>query len=368
MTGQNNPEFITAPGLLATYFDGTQVTSLQIQYTDTDPADTVVVTVASGSLPPGLTMSGTGLISGIILPNPSGETTVNYQFMLELSDGKSTNLQAFSILVYATNNMTADNTQITSDNTLVTADRSPIRAPLITTPTGSIGTYRNDNFFAFQFEGIDLDGDAFTFVCNPLVPVPGLTLDPNSGWLYGYIPSLGITELTYDFTVRAYKNGDPDIISPVYNYSINIVGNVSTTVTWLTASDLGKIDNGTVSTFYVEAVNRDGIPLQYRLESGSDSSLPQGLQLLEDGEIAGRVSFNTFALDGGTTVFDVRSNNLYNPNSNPTTGLSTETTFDMTHTFTVNAYSVNGVVSVFKTFTITVVRKYNEPFDNLYID
>jgi hypothetical protein len=39
----------------------------------------------------------------------------------------------------------------------------------------------------------------------------------------------------------------------------------------------------------------------------------------------------------------------------------------MTHTFTVNAYSVNELISVFKTFTITVVREYNEPYENLYI-
>jgi hypothetical protein len=39
----------------------------------------------------------------------------------------------------------------------------------------------------------------------------------------------------------------------------------------------------------------------------------------------------------------------------------------MVHTFTVNAYSINGVVSVYKTFTIKVVREYNQPFDNLYI-
>ena len=90
--------------------------------------------------------------------------------------------------------------------------------------------------------------------------------------------------------------------------------------------------------------------------SGSDSRLPQGLQLLTSGHIAGRVSFDTFALDGGSTVFDVNLNTVSQP-----------TTFDMVATFTVNAFSVNGLVNVNKTFSITVVRRYEEPFDNLYI-
>jgi hypothetical protein len=111
----------------------------------------------------------------------------------------------------------------------------------------------------------------------------------------------------------------------------------------------------------VLATNLADIPLQYQLESGSDSNLPQGLQLLPSGEIAGRVSFDTFALDLGSTTFDVNLNDL------AVTGENTETTFDMSHTFTVNAYSVNGLISVFKTFTITVDRVYNEPYENLYI-
>jgi hypothetical protein len=142
---------------------------------------------------------------------------------------------------------------------------------------------------------------------------------------------------------------------------MGITGNVSTTVTWLTDSDLGTIDNGSASILYVAAVNASGVPLQYRLQSGSDSRLPQGLELLPSGDIAGRVSFDTFALDGGTTTFDINNPNI------PLARQPYGTTFDMIYTFTVNAYSVNGVVSVFKTFTIQVVRRYNEPFNNLYI-
>jgi len=419
VAGQNDPEFITPAGQIGQYFDGTQVSDLQIQYTDVDPADNVIVKLAGGQLPPGLTISPTGLISGFISPNtdagvPSGfsrdgigydqygfdystkSSTVNYSFVLEITDGKSSNLRTFSILVYSRNALTADDTQFTADNTFITADASPTRTPILLTPQGSIGTIRNDNFFAFKFDGLDLDGDQISYTISlggtigfDLATVsftpgsydypgesfdqggftlpPGLELDPTTGWLYGFIPDLGITELTYNFAIRVYKTNDPAIISDYYYYSMNITGNLSTQVTWLTDSNLGSIDNGAISTLYVKAVNASGIPIQYQLASGTASSLPQGLQLLPEGDIAGRVSFDTFALDGGTTTFDVQSRNVYNPNTSATASLTTETTFDMVHTFTVNAYSVNGVVNVFKTFSIRVVRVYNEPFDNLYI-
>jgi hypothetical protein len=429
VTAQNAPEFTTPPGNIATYFDGTQVFDLQIGYTDVDPTDLVVVKLAGGLLPPGLTINSSGVISGFIQPNTNTgaaagfsrdgqgydqyafdfstkSSTVNYEFVLELTDGKSSNLRAFTILVYSRDSCTADDTQFTADNTFLTADCSPTRTPILLNPQGSIGTVRNDNFFAFKFNGLDLDGDQITYTISlggtigfDLATIsftpgsydytgesfdqggftlpPGLQLDPNTGWLYGFIPDLGITELTYDFSIRVYKTIDPTIVSQYYYYSLNIIGNLSTQVTWLTPVDpverarvpslLGFIDNGAISTLYVQAINVSGIPLQYRLQSGSTSSLPQGLQLLPEGDIAGRVSFDTFALDGGTTTFDVKANPFNNPNSNPTTGVGTATTFDMVHTFTVEAYSVNGVVSVFKTFSICVVRRYNEPFDNLYL-
>jgi hypothetical protein len=137
---------------------------------------------------------------------------------------------------------------------------------------------------------------------------------------------------------------------------------VDTEISWIPPSNLGTINNGSTSTLDVLAINTAGIPLQYELLSGSNSSLPQGLQLLPSGEIAGRVSFDTFALDLGTTTFDVTLNDL------GISGKNTETTFDMKHTFTVRAYSVNGVIDVTKEFSITVKRLYNEPFDNLYIE
>jgi hypothetical protein len=387
VTGPDAPEWVTPSGQIAEVYDGSLVTGIQLQYTDQDTQDTVTTKLVAGTLPTGLTLSRSGLITGFIQPLSPVDATAgfsrdgqgfaeygfdfstqsyssNFQFTVELTDGVNSNLRTFSIYVVARNSLTADNTVITADTTFITADVTPVRPPIVLNPQGSIGTVRNDDWYAYQFIGLDLDGDQFRFELiydiGDSAGIPGLQLDPGSGWLYGYIPPLGITELTYNFGVRIYKLNSPDIFSD-YFYSLNIIGPISSEIVWTTPTNLGTINNGATSTLYVKAVNTAGLELQYQLLSGSDSSLPQGLQLLPSGDIAGRVSFNTFALDGGTTTFDVTNNDL------AIKGQNTETTFDLKFTFTVQAFSLNGVVNVSKQFSITVVRAYNEPYENLYI-
>ena len=383
VTGQNTVSWVTPAGSIGSYYDGNQITSLQVQYFDTDIYASPVVSLINGSLPPGLTISNTGIISGYILPTipvdgtpgfsyngtqgydqypydfTTMSTTTNYQFTLRVTNGQSVDTRTFSILVYALDTMTADNTQITADNTFITADVAPLVPPIITTPTGSIGSVRSDNFFAFQFTGVDFNYNQIQFIATTALP-PGLTLDPNSGWLYGYIPAGGILDTVYPFDLIVWETNDNSIVSGIYPFSLNITGPVSSDITWLTPSDLGSIFNGLTSTFYVEAISAGGLSLTYQLASGSNSRLPQGLQLLPSGHIAGRVSFDTFACDGGTTTFDATTN------SN-TTIVPVPTTFDMVCTFTVNVTSVNGIVNAVKTFSIRVIREYNMPYNNLYI-
>jgi hypothetical protein len=342
VTGQNIPEFVTPPGTVGRFYDGSKM-SVQIEFTDQDALDRVQLKIVSGELPPGTAIDQQGLISGIVLPlvGPPGtadagfdvtafdqypfdfatrSASKNFQFTVEISDGKSSDLRTFEIYITARNTLSADTTDITADDTYITADETPTRVPIIINPEGSIGSARADNFYAYRFEAIDFDDDAVTFVSTGTLP-PGLTLNGTTGWLYGYIPDQGYTQYTYEFALRAYKSSDPTIISDYSFYSVTIQSAVNSEPLWITEPDLGFIDNGAISTLSVVAQEVQGRTLQYRLAPGIASRLPQGLELLPSGNIVGRVSFNTFALDGGTTIFD-----------------SDTTTFDMTNVFTANAY------------------------------
>lgn len=446
ITGNDVPEFITPAGSLGTFYDGDQL-NIQIQYTDTDPDETVICRLVAGELPGGVSISSTGLISGYIRPaidvtEPPGYDLTpqavdpydflvaainkNYQFTLEITDGKSSNLRTFDFFVYNRDTLTADTTEITADSTSVTADEGTERRPfLLNASPANLGIVRGDNYFAYQFIGNDYDTPLLKYaiaVNEGSGLAPGLGLDPNSGWYYGYIPDQGVTEVEYSFNITVYQsdfvgtpitctattfgtnvitcastaqlgpgqplvftgtafggitasetlvyyvlavvnstqftvttnleagtvstltNGAGSMIanlivaSDPYPFTVTISGATDAEVTWLTDADLGVLDNGDTSLLVIEAVNRGGRTLQYRLTPGAYNSLPQGLELLPTGEISGRVSFNTFAIDLGSTTID---NNT--------------TTWDSEFEFSVNAYAEDLEQVVYEVETVTVV-------------
>jgi len=409
VSGQDAPEFVTPAGNVGTFYDGTPA-SIQIEFIDRDFSDRIQIRVLSGELPPGLVLDNSGLISGIIQPlqpitgtanvgydnTPLDEfpfdfttrgASRNYSFTLEVNDGKQSDVRAYEIYVYAKPSMQGSATDVVADTIFVTSDVTPNRIPLLLTPEGDLGRVRADNFYAYKFDGINFDNEPIEYevtlgagigfdaaVINNTTGSfdfgdegfdrgafslpPGLVIDPVTGWFYGYIPESGSTEITYKFAVRVKNTNDPTIVSKFYFFTITIVGAVETDVVWITNSDLGSINNGAVSTFDIQALNSAGRSLEYRLAPGSASRLPQGLTLQPSGHITGRVSFNTFALDGGLTTFDRNSR---------TRNVTQQTTFDSVYVFTVNAFASADVISVFKTFTIRVNRVFNQPYQGLYI-
>ena len=447
VTGNDVPQFLTPAGSIGTFYDGGQV-DIQIQYTDADPTDVTVVSLASGALPGGLTLSATGLITGYIEPaNPIDQTpgydetavstepydfltqyqSRTYQFTLEVTDGKSNDLRTFTMFVYARNEMTADTTQITADNTQVTADETNNRAPFLTNASPSdLGSVRSSNYYAYQFLGDDYDTTAISYaisVNEGFGLPPGLTLDPGTGWLYGDIPDQGTTEVEYSFNITVYQTagigspitctatttttnritcadtstlgvGQPIkfsgtglgglntnantlyyvlavinstqftvaaspastsavelttsagsmsaaiiVASEPYPFILSIIGAVDSEITWLTDADLGTLINGETSLLRVEAVNRGKRQLQYQLASGEYNSLPQGLELLLSGDIAGRVTFNTFAIDLGATTIDDNT-----------------TTWDSAFTFTVNAFAPETRQTLYNVSEINIIN------------
>lgn len=400
VTGNDIPEFITPAGSIGQFYDSSFV-NIQLEYTGADPDEIVAVTLAAGELPPGLTLSRQGLIRGWAEPIPDTtqppgydlsqnsippydftliSTSKNFQFTCKVTDGKAATLRTFYIYIYNRDDLTADDTFLTADNTFVTADETPTRPPfLYNSLITDLGRVRSDNYYAYQFLG-DLyygDGVGYTISVNEGFGLPpGLQLDPLTGWYYGFIPDQGTTEVTYSFNIQVYELEDPTNVSPLYPFTITITGAIDAEVYWevppesagytrqiskkydeeldafVTDSrfvyDLGTIDNGGTSMFYVKAVNRGGRDLQYRLKLGAYNELPQGLKLLPSGEIVGRVSFDTFALDGGTTTFDATLAITRNLDLD-------QTTFDSTFVFTVNAYAADTAQLLYNVASVAVL-------------
>ena len=407
ISGRDDPEWVTKPSDIKNAYDGDRI-SYQLEFTDPDPDETHTFTVIDGELPPGVTLGKTtGLLAGTILPvadlpenavqgydikgsaydqypfdHASQSSSRNYEFTIELSDGRASAIQTFSIFVYSKDNLTTDTGEITVDNTDITADVDTTRTPYITTPAGSLGTFRHDNYFAYQFTAIDTDGDPVEFALTTgdaaafdadtgsfdqtgvgfdraeLKMVPGLTLDIDTGYLYGYIPDQGLTDVTYTVGIQVKKKNNPDIKSDIAFYTIRVIGAIDTDIQWQNPVNVATVNNGDVSTITIEAVASSGVPLNYRLKSGSNSRLPQGLTLQQSGNITGTVSFQAFQLDAGTTTFaeDLGTRRVIDP-----------TIFDTVYKFEVEAYNTQNKISVFKEFTLTVNNKYKTPYETVYM-
>jgi len=393
VTGQDLPKFVTPAGNIGFFYDGDPV-NFQIKFTDEDPGDIATASLEDGELPPGLSINAAGLISGYIDPIASLPDTAiagfdrtgtawdqfpfdfssrsaskNYEFTVQLSDGKDRVQRTFTMFVVSRDSLSADLIEFFADNTFITADVTTTRTPVLLTPPGDLGRVRANNFFAFRFRAIDLDGDPIEFSITTGVGIgydetpfdelgigfdrgafslpPGLTINPNTGIFSGYIPDQGATEYTYKFGIQVKKANAPTFISPLTFFTITIIGQVDTEVTWLTNPDLGIIRNGDPSILYVSATNRGGRVLQYRLASGTDSKLPQGLTLQSSGNITGRVSFNTFAIDKGRTTFDKKIQTRLQ---------KIPTTFDLKFNFTVNAFSSETEEVGYGVSTISVIN------------
>jgi len=391
VTGQDAPEFITPSGELGRYFDG-QLINTQIEFRDTDPSDTAIVSLVSGALPNGVSVSVSGLINGYIAPETTitganagweneewdsqplqfntGTISKNYEFTLRITDGIDYNLRSFSIFVGV---LTADATANTVDSDINTAD-TVTRAPFIYGST-NLGTFLHDNEFAYQIVGEDYNDDILNYSVDDVNLLPdGLTLDVGTGFLHGMLSNVGLTEHEYNFTITVYKKNTPTS-SNTYDYSLKVIGDINSGVTWDTTSELGTIDNGDISVFSVRAITSHGLSLQYRLKQGGVyNKLPQGLTLLGSGNIIGKVDYSMFGVVDRNPTSDssnTSDSSLLTVDMNGNTDITFDnntTVFDSKFTFTVEAFTSDGTISTFRKFIINVNNKYDLPSHTIRID
>jgi hypothetical protein len=411
VTGQDAPEFITPAGELGKYFDGALVNK-QIEFTDSDPSDTVTVSLISGELPPGTAISQTGLIYGYVDPvvdissaSPgwdaerwdlyplqfiNGTISKSYEFTLRITDGLDYNLRTFTIYVGSTK---ADSDAFTVGSDVITAD-TVSQAPYITPHQTDLGTFLHDNYFIHSFMGADHAGNIINYregggetvdtsftTADTTVTVDyttalpsGLELDVDTGVLHGMLTNIGLVEQEYNFTIIVYKRDEP-LVSNKYSYTMKVVGDINTGISWHTDKTIGTINNGDKSMFSVSASATSNTALHYRLKRGGEyNKLPQGLTLLSSGNIVGRVNYQTFRLfDHNITADSISTadSNLITADTNGSNSITLDngtTTIDKSFTFSVEAYSNDGTISTFKTFVINVNKKHNVPTYSLHID
>jgi len=386
VSGQKIPQLLTSPGPLAEFYYGNYV-DVQLDAIDEDLDNVLTWSVVDDALPDGLTLitdpdnDRIAYIRGYPTPISSlpagilpgydnadfdqdlgafgldfglGTIDKNFEFTISITDGISFDSKIYSILLKSKFNLTADSTALTADMTSPTVDITTKISPILLNDVFDLGSVLHDDYFTFLFYGLDFEGDQIQFrefVDNPGDPsqLPaGLSIDPDSGWLYGTLDSITSTEQTYTFRVVTYKTANPDIISIPLEFTIEIISDLNNSLIWDTPDSM-TIVNGAISELAIVShpneesnfnigadsivitadqsfptvdldASSTSINLVYSLVSGN---LPVGLALNSTGLIVGRPSFTHYTLDGGATLIDGGINFV------------SETTFDNTFTFTV---------------------------------
>ena len=353
--GADAPVFTTASGQLLLddstsvglywVIDGSSV-SLQMQATDSDTeaGQTLVYEIVQGELPPGVTMSKTGLISGIVELTDdlnygkrggydgSGvedkfdgtyDRTVttksisrNFDFIVRVSDGTSFVEQNNSILVYSADFWRVSNTAITIDATEIegsplTMDLSANRRPVFRTGS-DLGTFRHDNAVVIKIDVEDFDplqGDLEYSIQSGSLP-PGVSIDINSGELYGQLARQSAIETTYNFTVRANR-----VISSEMNvftdqaFTMKVIGEIDIGIAFTSPTVIGTLTADIPSTLNIEAVaEADNRVLSYTLTSGS---LPTGITLSDQGNLIGTIDPSDFTDSTRAYTFTVTVSDQY---------------------------------------------------------
>lgn len=157
------------------------------------------------------------------------------------------------------------------------------------------------------------------------------------------------------FFTKTFSKNEIDVASKSKTFTIRLLGEVDSTITWITNNNLGTLNANRISTLSVKAVT--SVPdtvVKYNLVAGK---LPPGLLLKTDGEIVGKVPVNGTADIPGLTFFDTGN----------TTFDGVTTTLDRVYKFTILARDRFGFSATTREFTLTIGDLDNLTYSNIYM-
>ena len=295
--------------------------------------------VSSGRLPPGLSLSIDGVLSGWptppTLPDRS-PTTKEYLFNVTVDSNLGTDTISLVILVR--------NQQEES----IFAKRRP--AILNTKPLSTIdpddpyvGYYLANNTipaiysnetFAFKVIGHDFDKEEITYLFSKLPN--GLTADTTTGWISGIVDIGTSVFEVFSFDVVVSKTNDPSLKSQA-TFILPVKSKFAQEIVWKTDSDLGTYHNGTVCDLKILASSSS--PLRYRVSGGS---LPPNIMLSDSGELFGTFPFQP---------------EIYMKNEGEKSVFKFEVTVSSNTHFSLDAS---------REFTLTIEQRFKKPVETIY--
>lgn len=533
VSNNTGPVILLPADLIGAWFDGTYL-DYQFEFVSENPNTQPTFKITSGELPPGVSLSSTGQLSGYVdiievdtsligyeapfidefVYDPLAKSTDRYyNFTVQIDDGIKFDSKNVRLLIVSKGNYTADNSITFINNSFITIDADNKYRPIILNAPDSLPIQVSGSTFAYRFiaydpesedvsweidelafSGMDdLDaavsqtfvGDGtsgpYTLIQTPvnssrivvrvndnlltaiadyntignqltftsLVPTgsdsievlfievntgfdtllfdqgasglpAGLSINKDTGWIFGTLPAQVDQYTTYNFRVTAYRTLFPTYKSDTVSFNLTVQRTLNEEIIWTTLSDLGYINNGAVSEIFVEAYSTIGKELEYEIIYEPYKKIPQGLKFLSTGRFIGRTTFRYFSLDGASAILNVLTtenlsvgmqvqgpgvssgcritqiisrtsievrpaiyveqgtlltfSNLETTQivSTTTNAVSTavdsgSTTFDQLSKFTVQARTTDGTATAKKTFSVMVLPYNLAPYENVYL-
>jgi hypothetical protein len=330
----------TPPGTIIDTVDSLYI-NFPIQYVNPISATNLIFNITSGELPPGLSLSNEGVISGwpeppVVLTTPT-PTTTTYTFSISLTTDLARDTVTYSIVVRNHRLTNPSNTRrpaILNRKPLKLNENDPYLPYYLT--SNSLPDAVSDDKYSFKIIGHDFDNAELIYQYEHLPP--GLSGNPVTGWITG-TPSVSPNTLSrYTFKVTVAKKDNTSFVSDVEEYTLLINNGVVRDIVWNTPTDLGSVDNGSISELVVSATSVNS--LQYIVVAGK---LPPNISLRTTGRLIGRIPFQpttTLLKEGDSTTF----------------------------TFTIRAFNPTSPLnSVDRTFTLTVNQTYGHPYETIYL-
>ena len=237
----------------------------------------------------------------------------------------------------------------------------------------NVESLNNNEYRLTLHENLEVDiPDGVEFLIGTLSTIPpGMSFDENNAEIFGLVPYQPAITKTYKFTVSATKFSDKgERASTPKIFTVDLLGEVDSVLTWSTDSDLGSINANFVSTLSVKADSN--IPNDTILYTITSGSLPSGLSLDLDGEIVGKVTqYGTLDTNGNVVVSGLTTFSEYDDEGNiilfnqTLDGATTST--DREYSFTVKAQDKYGYSATSRTFKISVATPNQKVFSNIRV-
>ena len=356
--GSDPPVWVTTAGYLEVgqdneeYIFNNQYLYYQLEAVPNNaPVDTAIIFYIGdndGTLPPGLTLSKNGVISGFVTDildlEYDGITPIEYpkvyEFTVTATDTVHQSKRTFKIVVTSPNVLNYNDISMPLDIVLPTLPPGEV---YVAAPqwimSSDLGRYRASNNHTILIKAHDAypqDG-TLTYLLIDNVDeyqtLPnGLTFDAVTGYIYGYLPHLPALERTYEITIDAIKTIGSTVKITRNIFTLTVIGEVEKTIEWITESDLGSIKAGSTSELFVQAQSLNSKnQIRYSLVSGQ---LPIGLTFNQDGSISGSPDYG-----------------------------NTETSY----TFAVNAKDVYELSEISREFTVEVTDLDTTEYTKIFI-